>query len=133
VKAQRQARIDHELQRALAKIIVEDVRDSRLGFVTVVRTEITQDMKFCKVFVSIIGDRHTATQSMEALKSAARFIRGELGSAIDLRYTPELIFVEDRSTERAIALAQKLAQTGAEAPAAEAPPEPLEAAGSEPV
>ncbi len=115
MKAQRQARIDHEIQRAIAKIIAEDLNDSRLGFVTVVRCEITQDMKFCKVFVSIIGDRHAARQSMDALEGAARFIRGELGHAVDLRYTPELTFVEDRSTERAIALAQTLAKTAAPA------------------
>jgi ribosome-binding factor A len=108
VKQQRQARIDHEIQKALAKIIGEDLKDPRLGFVTVVRCEITQDMKFCKVFVSVIGDRHVARQSMDALENSARFLRGELGHAIDLRYTPELTFVEDRSTERAIALHQTL-------------------------
>ena len=108
MKQQRMARIDHEIQRALAKIISEDLRDARLGFVTVVRCEITSDFKQCKVFVSIIGDRHVARQSMDALKSASRFIRGELGNAIELRHTPELIFVEDRSTEKAIALHKTL-------------------------
>ena len=102
------ARIDHEIQRALAKIIAEDLRDARLGFVTVVRCEITNDFKQCKVYVSIIGDRHVARQSMDALQSAAKFIRGELGKAIELRHTPELIFVEDRSTEKAIALHKTL-------------------------
>jgi ribosome-binding factor A len=76
--------------------------------VTVVRCEITQDMKFCKVFVSIIGDRHVARQTMDALESASRFLRGELGNAINLRYTPELTFVEDRTTEKAIALHKTL-------------------------
>jgi ribosome-binding factor A len=108
MKQQRQAKIDHEIQRALAKIIGEDLKDPRLGFVTVVRCEITQDMKHCKVFVSIIGDRHVARQTMDALTSASRFLRGELGNAVDLRYTPELTFVEDRSTERAIALHKTL-------------------------
>ncbi len=108
MKQQRQARLDSEIQRALAKIIDEDLKDPRLGFVTVVRCEITQDMRFCKVHVSIIGDRHVARQSMDALQSAAKFLRGELGQAIDLRYTPELSFVEDRTTERAIALSKTL-------------------------
>jgi ribosome-binding factor A len=108
MKQQRMARIDAEIQRALGKIIAEDIKDPRMGFVTVVRCEITQDMKQCKVFVSIIGDRHVARQSMDALKSASRFIRGELGNAIELRYTPELTFVEDRTTERAIALSKTL-------------------------
>ena len=108
MKQQRQAKIDSEIQRALATIISEQLKDPRLGFVTVVRCEITQDMKFCKVFVSIIGDRHVARQTMDALESASRFLRGELGHAIDLRYTPELTFVEDRSTEKAIALHKTL-------------------------
>ena len=93
----------------MAKIIGEDLKDPRLGFVTVTRAEITEDMKSCKVYVSVIGDRHVARQSMEALKSAARFIRGELGKAVELRYTPALNFVEDRSTEQAIALSRTLA------------------------
>lgn len=75
---------------------------------TVTRAEITADMKQCKVFVSVIGDRHVARQSMDALTSAKRFIRGRLGEEIELRYTPELSFVEDRSTERAIELSHKL-------------------------
>ena len=109
MKQQRMARLDHEIQRAVAKIIAEDVKDPRMGFVTVTRCEITTDMKECKVFVSVIGDRHVARQSLEALNHAARFIRGELGNAIDLRYTPNLTFVEDRTTERAIELSKTLA------------------------
>lgn len=102
------ARLDHEIQRVLAKSISEDLKDPRLGFVTVMRCEITSDMMQCKVFVSIIGDRHVARQTMDALKSASRFLRGELGNAIKLRHTPELTFVEDRSTEKAIALHKTL-------------------------
>lgn len=108
MKQQRMARIDSEIQRALAKSIGEDLKDPRLGFVTVTRCEITNDYASCKVYVSIIGDRHVARQSMDALKSAAGFLRGELGNAIDLRHTPELVFIEDRTTERAIALSKTL-------------------------
>ena len=108
MKPERRGRIDHEIQRALAKIIAEDVKDPRLGFVTVTRTEVAADLKHCKVFVSVIGDRHVARQSMDALTSARGFIRGRLGDEVDLRYTPELIFVEDRTTERAIELTHKV-------------------------
>ena len=110
MKQQRMSRIDHEIQRALAELISTELKDPRLGFVTVVRVEITQDLKHAKVFVSIIGDRHVARQTMDALRSAARFLRGELGHAIALRHTPELTFVEDRTTERAIALSRTLAR-----------------------
>ena len=73
-----------------------------------------------KVFVSIIGDRHVARQSMDALKSAAGYMRGELGAAVKLRHTPELAFVEDRTTERAIALSRTLAEAAAKDAATEA-------------
>jgi ribosome-binding factor A len=68
-------------------------------------------MMNCKVYVSIIGDRHVARQSMDALKSASGFIRGEVGELVKLRHTPELTFVEDRSTEQAIAMAKTLERT----------------------
>lgn len=108
MKQQRMARIDHEIQRVLGTLISQQLKDPRLGFTTVTRVEITQDMRFCKVFVSIIGDRHVARQTMDALAHAAGFLRGQLGHEITLRYTPELTFVEDRTTERAIELAKKL-------------------------
>jgi ribosome-binding factor A len=108
VKSQRLARIDHEIQRILGTLITQELKDPRLGFVTVTHVEVSDDLRHCKVFVSVIGDRHQARQSLEALHSAGRFLRGELGHRIDLRHTPELIFVEDRSTERAIALAKTL-------------------------
>jgi ribosome-binding factor A len=108
MKRERQDRMNHEIQRAISKIIAQDIKDPRMGFATVTRCEITQDLMFCKVFVSIIGDRHVARQSMDALERAAGFVRGELGAAVTLRHTPELTFVEDRSTERAIALTKTL-------------------------
>lgn len=108
MKSQRAARIDHEIQRILGTLITQELKDPRLGFVTVMRTEVSDDLQHCKVYVSIIGDRHVARKSLDALESAAGFLRGELGHRIDLRHTPELIFIEDRSTERAIALAKTL-------------------------
>lgn len=108
MKPQRIARIDHEVQRILGTLITQELKDPRLGFVTVTRAEVNDDLRQCKVFVSVIGDREQASQSLEALRHAARFLRGELGHRIDLRHTPELVFVEDRSTERAIQLAKEL-------------------------
>jgi len=59
----------------LARLISRELSDPRLGFVTVMRVEITQDLHTAKVFVSIIGDRHVAGQSMQALESAKKFLR----------------------------------------------------------
>jgi ribosome-binding factor A len=114
MKRERMGRIDAELQRELARLISTELKDPRLGFVTVTRVEITNDLQSAKVFVSIIGDRHVARQSMEALENARGFLRGELGHAVSLRHTPSISFVEDRTTERAIALSKVLAQTARE-------------------
>ncbi len=108
MKPQRIARIDHEVQRVLGSLITQELKDPRLGFVTVTRAEVSDDLRQCKVFVSTIGSRDEAQSSLDALHHAARFLRGELGRRIDLRHTPELVFVEDRSTERAIELAKHL-------------------------
>jgi ribosome-binding factor A len=108
MKQQRIQRIDHEIQRVLGTLISQGLKDPRLGFTTVTRVEITQDLKHAKVYVSIIGDRHVARQTMDALQHASRFLRGELGHETNLRHTPELTFVEDRSTERAINLSKTL-------------------------
>jgi len=111
MKRERMGRIDHELQRELARLISTELKDPRLGFVTVTRVEVTNDLHSAKVFVSIIGDRHVAKQSMIALEHAKGFLRGEVGHAVALRHTPELVFVEDRSTERAIELSKVLSST----------------------
>jgi ribosome-binding factor A len=113
MKRERMGRIDHELQREIARLISTELKDPRLGFVTVTRVEITSDLRTAKVFVSIIGDRHVAKQSMIALDHAKGYLRGEVGHAVALRHTPELTFVEDRSTEKAIALSKVLAETAA--------------------
>ena len=113
MKQQRLSRIDHEIQRVLGTLVSQELKDPRMGFTTVTRVEATQDLRFAKVYVAIIGDRHVARQTMDALEHAAGFLRGELGHQVRLRYTPELTFVEDRSTERAIALSKTLREAEA--------------------
>ena len=108
MKQQRMQRIDAEIQRVLGTLISQELKDPRLGFTTVTRVEVTQDLHAAKVYVSIIGDRHVARQTMDALDHAKKFLRGELGHQVKLRHTPELQFVEDRTTERAISLAKTL-------------------------
>ena len=93
--------ISEEVRRELDKLLREDMRDPRLaGTFSITRAEVTRDLRYCKVHVSVL-EQDKRAGVMEALKSAAGFLRRELGRRVDLRYTPELIFELDTNIEYA--------------------------------
>ena len=101
-------RINDEVLRALAAI-VREVKDPRISPLTsVTGTEVAPDLKTCKVYVSVYGDPEAGTRTMEGLKSASRFIRGELAKKVNLRNTPELTFVLDDSIAYGVAMSHRI-------------------------
>ena len=89
-------RINEEIQRELATLI-RTVKDPRVhGLVSITAEETTPDLRFCKVHVSVL-DKSDVKEVVKGLKSAAGYLRRELGQALQLRYTPELTFVADDS------------------------------------
>lgn len=101
-------RISEEVRREIDKIIREDVRDPRVGGTfSILRAEVTRDLKFCKVRVSVL-ENERREPLIAALKKAAGFIRRELGHRVQLRYTPELIFELDTNIEYAARISQIL-------------------------
>ena len=89
-------RINEEIQRELAALI-PTVKDPRVtGMISVTAVETTSDLRYAKVHVSML-DKSSAAQVVKGLKSASGYLRRELGAALKLRYTPELLFVEDDS------------------------------------
>ena len=96
MSATRMGRINEEIQRALAELI-RTVKDPRVqGLISITRVDTTADLKYAKVFVSVL-DKSDADQVVKGLKSAAGSLRRELGHALSLRATPELTFVRDDS------------------------------------
>lgn len=92
-------RINEEVKRELANIIRE-LKDTRIPLMTsVVTVSVTNDLRYAKAYVSVMGDKEVQAKALEGLKSAAGFIRREIGKRVDLRYTPEFIFELDRSIE----------------------------------
>ena len=92
-------RINEEIQRELASLI-PNVKDPRVtGMISVTAVETTPDLRWAKVYVSML-DKSSAAQVVKGLKSAAGYLRRELGRALNLRYTPELMFVEDDSIDK---------------------------------
>lgn len=93
-------RVNALLQRELGTIISEELRDPRIAFSTVTAVETTDDLRSARVHVSVLGDEEQIATTMRALEEAKPYLRHELGSRVDLRFVPELIFVSDRSAER---------------------------------
>ena len=105
-------RISEEVRHALDAIIRE-MNDPRIsGTYCVTRADVTRDLRYAKVYVSILED-DKADEMMKALKNAAGFIRHELGARVDLRDTPELIFERDRNIAYGVHIAQVLKEVAA--------------------
>ena len=102
-------RINGEVQRELSRIISMEIKDPRINPMTSVTDVIvTPDLKFCKAFISVLGDEESAKSTFEGLNSASGYIRRELARSINLRNTPELIFVMDNSIEYGITMSKKI-------------------------
>lgn len=92
-------KINGEVMRELATVIRE-LKDSRIPLMTsVVAVHVTNDLRYAKAYISVMGDENTKKKAMEGLNSAAGFIRRQIGKRVDLRYTPEFIFELDNSIE----------------------------------
>ena len=94
-------RISQEAQRNIDSIIRDDLNDPRIrGTWSIVRCEVTRDLRYCKVRISIL-EEDVRRDMMAALQKAAGFVRRELGHRMDLRYTPEILFELDTNIEYA--------------------------------
>lgn len=94
----RLGRINEEIMRELSTLM-RTLKDPRVSgaMVSITRVEATPDMRYAKVFISVLGDEKALSDAVRGLKSAAGFLRRELSSRLNLRYTPELSFSPDDS------------------------------------
>lgn len=96
---ERTERIEEEIKKVVSRVISQELKDPRLtGLISVTKVSVTKDLKYCKVFVSMIGSKDEK-EVMDALKSAAGLIRREIGSNIRMHSTPEVKFEFDDSME----------------------------------
>jgi len=103
----RMTRINEEIQKEISDIMRLELKDPRVNtMASVLSVETTQDLKYAKVFISVLGDDAQKQEVMKGLKSASGFIRKELARRINLRNTPELIFHLDESVEYAIKMSK---------------------------
>lgn len=119
----RMTRVNDEITKELANIIRGELKDPRIGVMTsVLRVETTLDLKYCKIFISVLGNDEEKKEVMKGLKSASGYIRHLLAERINLRITPELMFRLDDSVEYGIKMSKLIEQISNEPPVGEGGP-----------
>ena len=93
----RQRRVGDQIRSELALLVLQDVKDPRVGFVTITEVRMSSDLKSARVYVSVLGDDSEEEASLQALHNAAGFLRGAIGRRLSLRYVPQLCFAADRT------------------------------------
>lgn len=100
--SRRVARVAALIKREVSQMLLSEIKDDRVGagMVSVTDVEVSGDLQHAKIFVSIYGTEEAKIETMEGLESSASYVRKELGSRMQLRRTPTVKFLEDRSLER---------------------------------
>ena len=91
-------RLNHAFQEEISMILMTEIKDEDIKFVTITGVDTTSDLSFAKVYFTVLDDTKKQT-TLEALNKAASFIRGELSQRVEIRHTPELKFIYDTSIE----------------------------------
>lgn len=96
----RLGRINEEMKKEISNIIRNEINDPRLtAMVSVTRVEVTNDLSYAKVFISVFGNEKSKSETIDALKSSIGFIRREVGHRVKLRCTPQILLELDKSLE----------------------------------
>lgn len=102
-------RINVQVQRELGRIISREIKDPRINPMTsVVDVVVTPDLKYCKAYISVLGDAESVADTLAGLNSAMGFIRRELAHSVNLRNTPEITFIMDQSIEYGVNMSRKI-------------------------
>ncbi len=122
MRSSRMRRVDEAMRAVLSDAIAKDLKDPRVGFVTVTGVQTSPDLRHARVYVSVLGDEATRTASLDGLRSAHGYLQRRLAAELTLKHTPALTFAYDESVDRGMRISRLLDETAGEqenAPAAE--------------
>ena len=111
MKERRAARLGEQIREQVAELIASKLKDPRIGFVTVTRVALTEDLRLARVSVGVLGDQAQRDKTLEGLRQASGFLRRELGKRLRVRHTPELAFRYDEgldATDRVAKLLEEI-------------------------
>lgn len=103
-------RVSEQIKKELGLIIQREMKDPRVGFITVTGVEVTNDLSQAKVYISVMGSEEQKQNSLKALEKAQGFLRSEIGARIQMRHVPELLFKLDQSIEYGNKIEQLISQ-----------------------
>ena len=106
----RQEKVKELLKLEISDIIRREINDPRLGFVTVTDADVSPDLKYAKVFVSAMGNASQQLDSLKTLHKATGFIRAEFAKRVNMKITPEIVFLEDTAIEQGARIFELLEQ-----------------------
>lgn len=112
----RAERVAEQIREEVSRIILRQMHDPRIGFVTVTEARISDDLSHARIFVSVLGSDQEVTAALAALNSASGFIRHRLGAVLRLKRIPELHFVFDDTVRAAARIEELLSQVSSRAP-----------------
>ena len=119
--SRRVSRVSSQIKREVGQMLIHGIKDDRVGagMVSVTDVDVSGDLQLAKIFVSIYGTEDAKAETMEGLRSATSYVRYELGHRMQLRRTPEVTFLEDRSLERGDRLLDLMNKISQDRPLAE--------------
>jgi len=95
----RPGRVQEALRQEVSKILQEEIKDPRLGFLTITKVELTDDLRYARIYFSVLGEDKDKRLALKGLTSAKGYIRGLLSDRINLRFMPDIEFKIDQSLE----------------------------------
>jgi ribosome-binding factor A len=105
---ERSDRVAEAIKREVSDLLFREIKDPRVHFATITDVEVAHDLRFAKIFVSVMGDDTLKAETMAGLEAATGFIRKHIGARIRLRFTPEIRFYLDKSLDRAMRINELL-------------------------
>lgn len=104
----RHERVEEAIKKTVSTIIHDQLKDPRVGFVTITRVELSKDLRNAKIFYSVLGKEESHKKTKLALDSALGYIRSLTAQRINMRFATELMFKEDHSTEYSVQIEEVL-------------------------
>jgi ribosome-binding factor A len=109
----RMRRVDEAIRQVIGEVVAGELKDPRVGFVTVTDVRTSADLSHASVYVSVLGEEPAREATLEGLRSAHGYLQRRVASELSLKRTPTLDFIYDDTTDRAMRLEKLLGETGA--------------------